>query len=262
MKITKIAIPLLTLVLLASCGAKKESSSSAPASTPESTESQPSSEPAPTFEAYTLSQLHEARVAKSLASLDNKYVSVKGKVTFAKRTNDTYDILFIQNGKYAVEVSYPSPYSVNVGDAVEVKGQFRYDKMGVLDTIAISTYRDTNANFNISVINEAISTETVTITKKAELVEYEGSLAKIDFKVTSNDRTNAAFDGKLAGSGEEDPTFIVANKLGISDKFEGDGHPFEVNDDVRYEGVFTYSEAEDVKVIRYLDKEGFKKISE
>jgi len=261
MKITKIAIPLLTLVLLASCGAKKESSSSAPASTPESTESQPSSEPAPTFEAYTLSQLHEARVAKSLASLDNKYVSVKGKVTFAKRTNDTYDILFIQNGKYAVEVSYPSPYSVNVGDAVEVKGQFRYDKMGVLDTIAISTYRDTNANFNISVINEAISTEVVTITKEAELVEYEGSLAKIDFKVTSND-TTGAFIGKLSDSGEQEKDFIVANKLGISDRFDGSGHPFEVNDNVRYEGVFTYSGAEDVKVIRYLDKEAFQKIAE
>ena len=260
MKLTKYAVTFLALVLLASCGAREKTSSSKEASVPESTEAQPSSEAAPTFEAYTLSQLHEVRAAKNLASLDKKFVSVKGKVTFAKR-NETYDILYIQNGKYAVEVSYPSPYNLNVGDAVEVKGQFQHLKIGVTDTISISTYRETNANFNISVINEAISTEVVTITKEAELVEYEGSLAKIDFKVTSND-TTGAFIGKLSDSGEQEKDFIVANKLGISDRFDGSGHPFEVNDNVRYEGVFTYSGAEDVKVIRYLDKEAFQKIAE
>lgn len=254
MKFTKFAVSLLALVLLASCGAKEKPSSSAEASESESSQVQPSSEAAPTYEAYTLSQLHEARVGKTLASLDKKFIATKGKVTYAKREG-SFDIMFIQNGKYAVEVTYPAPFSVNVGDSVEVKGQLQFQNTGATDTIFLSAYQDTYATNSIQVINEAIETESVNITKEADLIEYDASLAVIDFDVTSDGPNTALFSGKLS---DDEGTFIVASKLGATEKVEG--HPYVEGDKVRYSGVFTYSATESAKIIRYFGKDGFSKI--
>ena len=254
MKFSKFAVSLLALVLLASCGGKTSSSVSEESKEPESSQVQPSSEAAPTYEAYTLSQLHEARAAKTLASLDKKFVATKGKVTYAKREGN-FDIMFIQNGKYAVEVTYPAPFSVNVGDAVEVKGQLQFLNTGATDTIFLSAYQDTYASNTIQVINEAIETESVTLTKEADLVEYDGSIATIDFTVSLKGPSTALFSGKLS---DDEGTFIVASKLGSPDKIEG--QPYEVDEEVRYSGVFTYSATESAKIIRYFNKDGFSKI--
>ena len=251
MKIRKVFLPILTLVLLASCGGKSSNSTvSDPGSSLEPS-SASSSEPLPEFEAFTLSQLHDARVANSLASLYNKYVSVKGKVVFVKRSAEDDGELIIQNGKYAVEVNYPQTFTVNLGDVVEVKGVLDGIKVGDIGTIWVNTYRDSVANSDIKVINEAIATETVTITKEADLVEYDCSYSSIDFVVVGS-RTNAAFVGKLS---EGDQEFIVANKLRVAEKF--DEPPFNVGETWKYEGVFSYSGDETAKVIRYFDKDGF-----
>jgi len=250
MKIGKFILPLFALTMLASCGNNSSTpASSAPAQTSEPSSAQATSEPAPTFEAFTLAKLHEARVNKTLANLDKKYVSIKGKVTFAKRKDDDHYALFIQDGKNAVEVSYPEPYTVNVGDAVEVKGRFMHNVSGGVDTIFVSTFKSVDPYFDIKVIDEAISTETVTITKDAELIEFDSSTAEVQFTVTGN-RTNAAFVGKL-NEGEKD--IIVANMLGVADPF--DEAPYTEGQRVQYEGVYTYTTA-----FRYADREGFSKL--
>lgn len=251
---TKIIFPAAMMLLLASCGGNPASSpaaSSDPASA--STSAQASS--APTFEAMTLSAIHDARVAKTLANLEGKYVTLKGKVTFAKRPNENYDALVIQNGKHAIQVDYPAPYSVNVGDSVEVKGCLKTTNIGDITTIWVSTYTDTVPGASIKVVDEAVSVETVTISKLDDLLEYDSSQSDITFSVTGN-RTNAAFLGKLAQGDEE---FIVANKTGIADKF--DEAPYAVGDHCKYSGIFTYSGTEDARVIRYFDKEGFTKLN-
>ena len=250
MKTKFYVLPLLAAAFLASCGSGSTGSSSH--------QSQSSSEATsvtPTFESFTLERLHEARVNKTLPSLDGKLVTVKGKVTFAKYAGvDNEDgVLTIQSGKYAVEVDYPSTYSVNVGDAVEVKGVFVENTVGEVETICISTFQSTNPAFDIKVINETISVETVTITKEADLIEYDSSKSSMTFTVTGN-RTNAAFVGKLS---EGDTEFIVANKLLVADQFPE--APYEVGDNVKYDGVFTLSGNSSTKVIRYFDKNGFSK---
>ena len=125
-----------------------------------------------------------------------------------------------------------------------------HSKQGDVDTIFLSAYDSVNPEYEIHVINEAIQTETVEIKKEADLIEYDSSLASMKFKITGN-RTNAAFIGKLE-EGEEE--FIVAAKLGLAEKTEADA--YKVDDNVRYEGVFTYSGDSSARVIRYLDKAG------
>lgn len=249
MKISRLVLPFLALAALASCGGNTPASSA----TSEESSQAPSSQALPTFENYTLSQLHDARVAKTLESLRGKYVAVKGQVTFAKRFNEDRAALTIQNGKFAVEVTYPSEFTVNVGDAVEVKGVFVGDKVGDVDTIWISTYRSTVPNSDIKVINESISVETVRIVKEADLYEYETSKSTIAFTVTGN-RNNAAFLGQLT---EGETEFIVANRIDVAEKFPE--APYVKGDKVKYDGVFSYSGNESAKVIRYFDREGFSK---
>lgn len=252
-QITKFILPLFALATLASCGGN---SSTPAASTPAAAESsveQSSAATLPTFDAYTLSELHGARVADKLASLNEKYVAVKGKVTFAKHVGENDGILVIQNGKFAVEVSYPEVFNVKVGDPVEVKGRFNEYKVGDIPTITVSTYRDVVPNSSIQVIDEAISIDEVVITKEAELVEYECSVANINFSVVGS-RKNAAFVGKLT---EGDAEFIVSNKLSVAEKVpEG---TYVEGDHVSYSGIFTYSGSEDAKVIRYFDHQGLSK---
>ena len=252
MKAKFYVLPLLAAAFLASCGPNSTGLSS---NTSQPSTSSEATSVAPTFESFTLSQLHEARVNKTLPSLNGKLVAVKGKVTFAKYGGaDNEDgVLTIQSGKYAVEVTYPSAYSVNVGDAVEVKGAFMQDASGDVDIIWISTFKSTNPAFDIKVINETISVETVTITKEADLIEYDSSKSSMTFTVTGN-RNNAAFVGKLSGG---DTEFIVANKLFVADKFPE--APYEVGDNVKYDGVFSFSGDSSAKVIRYFDKAGFSK---
>ena len=203
-----------------------------------------------TFDAYTLAQLHEARAAKGLQSLDKKNVTIKGKVTFNKRLAEDDATLYIQNGKYAVEVNYSKDYQVNVGDVVEIKGQLAFSKQGDVDTIFLSAYTSANPDYDIHVINEAITTEAVTIKKEADLIEYDSSLASIKFKVTGA-KNNAAFVGTLEEGNEE---IIVAAKLNVAEKTAADA--YKVNDNVLYEGVFTYSGDSSARVLRYLDKAG------
>ena len=250
----KIILPTAMLLLLASCGG--EPSPTPGISTEPSTSSSAASSVAPTFNAMTLSEIHDARVAETLSTLDGKYVDIKGKVTFAKRVDETYHALTIQSGKHAIEVSYPEPFTVNVGDAVEVKGRLKTDKIGTIDTIYVLTYTDVVPGASITVIDESISVETVTISKESDLVEFQNSQASIAFTVTSNDHKLAAFDGRLSEGQEE---FIVANKLGIAEKFEE--HPYAVGDTCKYTGVFGYSPNTDAKVIRYFDREGFTKLN-
>ncbi|MBQ2070318.1 MAG: hypothetical protein II467_05240 [Bacilli bacterium] len=249
---SKFILPAAMLLLLASCGGGTTPTPSTTAE-PSSQSSQASSESsvAPTFEATTLSAIHDARVAKTLPTLEGKNVTIKGKVTFAKRVSELYNSLVIQDGKNAIEVDYPEPFSVNVGDAVEVKGCLKTSKVGDFDSIWVSTYAETVPGASITVINEAITVETVTITKASDLVEFEASQSSITFSVTGN-RKNAAFIGKLPEGNDE---YIVSNKLGIADKF--DEAPYAEGDSCRYTGVFTYSSSSDAKVIRYFDKEGF-----
>ena len=257
MKITKYVLAALPLLVLASCGG---SDSSAPASSqepsvPASSEAS-SQEPAPTFEAFTLSQLHDARVAGTLAQLDKKYVSIKGKVTYAKRPNDLYDALFIQNGKHAVMVGYSEPYQVNVGDSVEVKGRLSYDMRGEIPSITVSTHPETNPHFAINVINETIPVEAVTITKEADLLEFESSKVVVDFSVTGEQaRGRSAFVGKLA---DKEKSYIVAPLMGLADLPET---TFEEGDNVRYEGVFNYHGDSSAWVFRYADAANLKKIA-
>ena len=254
MKVKQLIMPLLAVAALASCGGN--SSSATGLSTPAEESSQAtSSQSAPMFEAYTLSQLHEARVAKTLANLDKKFVAIKGKVTFAKHVRDEDGVVVIQNGKFAVEVTYPSKFNVNVGDPVEVKGAFAHNKVGSVDTIWVSTYDDVVSNAEIKVIDEAISVETVTIAKEADLYEYDVSKASIDFNVTGN-RKNAAFVGKLS---EGDAEFIVSNRLDVAEKFPE--APYAEGDKVKYEGLVSTSGDGETKVIRYFDKAGFSKIA-
>ena len=260
MKIKHCIIPLFALMTLASCGGQGPAASSPAASSPAPAESSEiavsSSEAAPTYEAYTLSALHEARASKTLPSLENKYIAIKGKVTFAKQVRDDDGVLMIQSGKFAVEVTYPTTFTVNVGDAVEVKGRFITNKVGDVVTIWISTYRSEVPNSDIKVIDEAIDVETVKIEKLADLVEFDSSKSTIAFEVTSN-RKNAAFVGKLSQGDDE---IIVANRLSIAEKFEE--APYEVGDKVKYDGIFTYAGDETARVLRYFDKAGFSKANE
>ena len=207
------------------------------------------------FENYSLDQLHQARASKGLDSLDKKYVSIKGKVTFNKRTADDEATLFIQNGKYAIEVNYDKNYQVNVDDVIEIKGQLVYSAEGNMGTIFLSAYNSVNAQYDMKVINEAINVEAVTVTKEADLIEFNGSKVVADFTVVGS-RANAAFVGKLA---EGDEQIIVAPKLNIAEKV--DAGTYVENDNVRYSGVFTYSGDETTKVFRYLDKAGLSKIA-
>lgn len=250
MKVRYYILPVLALATLASCNGNPSTPSS---SVPAETSFSASSQVAPTFEAFTLSQLHDARVAKTLPSLKDKLVAVKGKVTFAKHVGEDDGVLAIQNGKYAVEVAYPDTYNVNVGDVVEVKGMFSEYAVGDVSTISISTYRSTVPSADIKVIDEAISVETVTITKDDELIEYDSSLSSIDFDVVGS-RRNAAFIGKLA---EGQAELIVANKLSVAERFPDDS--FAVGDKVNYTGIFSYSGNDETKVLRYFDKDGFSK---
>ena len=255
MKTKPYILSLLAVMALASCGGTSSSQPAASSSEPESSSEATSSQSLPSFETFTLSQLHDARVAKTLSSLENKYVAVKGKVTFAKHVDDDRGALTIQNGKYAVEVTYPSVFNVNVGDSVEVKGKFAGNLEGEIATIWISTYRETLPNSDIKVINETIETETVTIAKEADLIEYQASQSSIAFTVTGN-RTNAAFIGKLS---EGDSNFIVANRIDVAEKFPE--APYTEGDNVSYQGIFTYSGDSSAKVIRYFDKAGFSKVA-
>ena len=255
MKAKSYILPLLSLALLASCGGGNNSSATGFTSRATGlSSSEPSStKPAPTFRSFPLSELHTYRVNKILRNLTDTMVSIKGKVTSAKHVGDDDGTLTIQDGKYAVEVTYPTTYSVNVGDVVEVKGAFRTQMVGEVDTIWVSTHKSDMSSYDIQVINEAISVEKVTITKEADLLEYDSSVASIAFDVTGN-RTNAAFIGKLA---EGETEFIVANKLSIAEKFPE--APYAVGDKVQYDGIFTYAGDSSAKVIRYFDREGFTK---
>ena len=254
MKVQKYILPLLALAALTSCGGN--SSSSAPASS-EPTISTPkasSSQSLPAFENFTLSQVHDARVGNTLPSLHKKRVAVKGKVTFAKKVTDDHGVLTIQSGKFAIEVVYIDAFpDVNIGDPVEVKGVFDGLKTGDTETIWISTYRESVPDSSLKVIDEAITVETVTITKEADLIEFNSSQASIDFDVTGN-RTSAAFLGKLSADQSE---FIIANKLRVAERFSED--PYVAGDKVKYTGVFSYNGDTSAKVIRYFDKAGFSK---
>ena len=255
MKLQKIVFPLFALAALASCGGGNSSASASMSSSSESSTQASSSQSLPTFEAFTLSELHDARVAKTLPTLNERYVAVKGKVTFAKHAGEDDGELVIQSGKYAVEVSYPDVFNVNVGDSVEVKGRFHEFKVGDVSTISISTYRSIVPNSEIKVIDEAISTETVTISKEADLLEYDSSMSSIDFDVVGTQR-NSAYLVKLP---EGDTQFILSNKLSVAAKLpEG---TFAAGDKIHYSGVFTFTGTEDTKVIRYFDEEGFTKDS-
>lgn len=103
------------------------------------------------------------------------------------------------------------------------------------------------------VINEAISTETVTISKEADVVEYDSSLSSIDFDVVGPHR-NSSYLVKLS---QGDTQFILANKLSVAEKLpEG---TFAAGDKVNYSGIFTYTGNEETKVIRYFDEKSFTK---
>lgn len=239
----------LCLLTLSVIGCQSNNSGE-PAQSQSSQQEPSSSKEVITFDAYTLAQLHEVRAAKGLQSLDKKNVSIKGKVTFNKRLADDEATLYIQNGKYAVEVNYSKDFQVNVGDVVEIKGQLIFTEQGEVDTVFLSAYTSVNPDYDIHVINEAIETETVTIKKEADLIEYDSSLASIKFKVTGN-RNNAAFVGTLEEGNEE---FIVAAKPNVAEKTAADA--YKVDDSVLYEGVFTYSGDSSARVLRYLDKAG------
>ena len=213
----------------------------------------PKPAPAPDFETYTLDDLFLARLANSLQSLDKKYVSIKGKATFAKRISDTNNALFIQSGQHAVEVTYPSTYIVGVGDIVEVKGQFEVNKLGDVYTIRVNTNRDVNKHFDINFINEFVKVEPAEINSESDLVLYDSSVATIDFNVLAN-RTGAAFVGKLDGSEE---AYIVANSSVADPIPEG---TYSLGDKVSYDGIFTYGGDNNGKYIRYYDKEGLNKV--
>lgn len=259
MKIKKGLVGLLALVgvfSLASCGNDQGTKTTTPAPTTTATTTDPSTtttQAAPTFEAYTLETLHEARKAKTLQSLDKKTVVVKGKVTYAKRVNENNSAMFIQSGKYGLEVSYPAPYSVNVGDVVEVKGEFGSYPLGDIYVVTLYSDQSMNANYGIKVINEAITTETVTINSMADLIEYDSSLSTINFTVVGN-RTNAAFIGKLT---QGDDQIIVAPKASLAEKF--DAGSFAEGESVTYSGVFTFGGDSSARVLRYFDKAGFAK---
>lgn len=264
MKIKKGILGLLALVgviSLVGCNMGGGGTSKAPTPTPTSVEpveptTTSTTAPAPTFEAFTLEQLHEARKAKTLGALDQKFITVKGKVTFAKRVSEYASSIFIQNGKYGLEVNYPEPFNVNVGDSVEVKGRFGTYQAGDIVTIELYTDSSVSSYCDIKVINEAINVETVTIRKMADLIEYDSSKAVIDFSVVGN-RTNAAFIGKLL---EGDDQIIVAPKSHLGDKFEE--APYVAGDKVRYTGVFTFSGDSSARVMRYFGATtGFEKLA-
>ena len=240
MKLSRLLVSVLAIAMLAGCG----NSSKNP--------SDPTVDPNRiVFDDYTLEELHTARVNRKLQELDKKYVSIKGQVTFAKRVDENTDALFIQNGKYGVEVTYGEPYSVNVGESIEVRGQFLTNKLGDINTIFITTNRETSESFNIRVINQIIEIQTPEIKSESDLLEYDSSFSSIDFTVT-NLRNNAAFVGKIDNSTQE---YVVANKRGVAEKFpEGS---FKVGDTAGYKGIFTYGGDDTAKVIRYLDKDGF-----
>ena len=253
MKVKKFILPLMAGVMLASCGGNSSASASGLSSqqTSASGLSTSSSQSQTTFEPFTLSQVHDARVAKTLPSLENKTVSIKGKVTFAKVGESSDGVMTMQSGKYAIEVTCPEASLAKVGDAIEVKGKFVGLYQGDVDTLWVSAYPDTIRDGSIKVIDEAINVEKVTILKEADLVEYECSVATVAFTVTGM-RSSAAFVGKLTQGDEE---FIVANKLGISERF--DEPPFAVGDKCKYEGVFGYTSNSQSRIFRYYDKNGF-----
>ena len=221
-------------------------------------ESTTTTEVVPTFEAYTLEKLHEVRKANNLASLEKKTVIIKGKVTYAKRVDDNADSMFIQSGKYGLEVSYPEPYNVKVGDVVEVKGQFSVYKPGIgdggINEIKLYTDHSMNSHYDVKVINEAMTVETVTINSKADLIEYDSSLATIDFTVINPSYRTSAFVGKLKEGNEE---IIVAPKTRFTENIDT---PYEENDKVRYNGVFTFG-GNTALVMRFFDKVGLSKIT-
>ena len=246
----------LCLLTLSVMGCQSNNNSQQDISVPEqSQQQQASSEAKVEFESYTLDQLHQVRAAKGLAGIDKKYVSIKGKITFNKRLEDDEATLFIQSGKHAIEVNYDKDYQVNVDDVVEIKGQFMVVKEGLYDTVFLSAYNSVNSSYDIKVINEAISVEPVTIAKEADLVEFNGSKIVADFVVTGS-KSTAAFVGKLP---EGDEQIIVAPKLNVAERAEAG--TYVENDNVRYQGVFTYSGDESARVFRYLDKAGLSKIA-
>ena len=262
MRLKKGIIGLFALVgvaALAGCSSGNTATSQPQASPSAQSSSEPlaSSSKVTTFVNMTLSQVHDHRVANTLRTLDQKAVIIKGKVTYVKRVaeHENDSVFFIQSGKYAVEVNYPSDYTVNVGDSVEVKGQF--GAYALYDTTLLKLYVDhgTNPSFDVKVINESISVENVTITKEADLIEYCGSTSSTLFTVTSN-RTNAAFVGTLSDGTAQ---IIVANKAHVAEAF--DTYPYAVGDNVTYNGVFTYAANEETKVLRYYDRDGLSKNS-
>ena len=261
MKLKKSIIGLFALAgitALAGCSTGEGATSKAPdpqnptqtsALEPEETST---TEVVPTFEAYTLEQLHAARKAKTLDSLERKTVSIKGKVTYVKRVDDYSETMFIQSGKYALEVSYPEPYSVNVGDSVEAKGYFSIYKTGDISEIKLYTDKTSNSHYDIKVINEAFNVETVTLNNKEDLSEYDSSLANIDFTVTNPSYRSAAFVGNLKEGNDE---IIVAPKSKMAENLET---PYEEGDKVSYTGVFTFG-GNTALVLRYYDRAGFAK---
>ena len=250
MKLKRSIIGLFALIGVAAlAGCSGGSSTPSASSTPAQSSSEP--EPTPstqnvTFENYTLEALHEARKTKTLGTLDQKYVTIKGKVTFAKRVSEYAASLFIQSGKYGLEVYYDEKFNVNVGDSVEVKGRFGTYPTGDITTIELYTDSSVSDKCDIKVINEAINVETVTIRSMADLIEYDSSKAIMNFEVVGN-RTNAAFIGKLP---DGDDQIIVAPKSHLGEKFEN--QPYVVGDNVRYTGIYTFSGDSSARVLRYF----------
>ena len=250
MKKKLLLLPLLTLMALSSCGGNTPSTTSSE----EYSSSDTSSEIK--FENYTLSALHAAREAKSLANLNKKAVTIKGKVTFKKDdSSGSSTYVTIQNGKDAMLVNTDVTNGYQVGDAVEVKAIFSYDdNLGIL---SLGAYRSEVAEAGIKVINEAISTEEVRITSINDFYLYNHSLVNVDFTVVEETAPKSAvtFEGKVASTENH---VLVAYKLGISKKLPKTD--FSVGDVVNYKGTFDFTTlSSGEKLFRYFDSSAFKK---
>ena len=251
MKKKLLFLPLLTLMALSACGGNTPSTTS---SSEEYSSSETSSEIK--FENYTLSALHAAREAKTLANLSKKAVSIKGKVTFKKDdSSGSSTYVTIQNGKDAMLVNTDVTTGYQVGDAVEVKAIFSYDhNIGIL---SLGAYHTEVAEAGITVINESISVQEVRITNAEDFYLYNHSLINVNFHVVEETTPKSAvtFEGKVASSEDQ---VLVAYKLGISEKLPKTG--FTVGDEVNYKGAFEFTTlSSGEKLFRYYDSSAFKK---
>ena len=263
MKLTKILIPLATLTLLASCGETSSTPRSTgftsdPTGSSAAESSESSSAPAVTYEAYTLSQIHDARKSNSLKNLDAKYISVKGKVTFAFQgaDSDLYNTLVIQSGKYALLSDYPASFKVNVGDSVELKGKLILTSDDAGHISLLTSKEDVSTN-DIRVVDEAIEVETVTgLSTLADLAEYDCSKVDLDFKVADKGRNGSL----VCTIGAETEQFTFGRKLGISESIPSDA-PYAAGDTINYKGLYVYNAQSSLekKLIQYLDLSGLSK---